>query len=308
MKQLIKAAIVYKATIPTDATALHNHLAEQSFTDLLQLEIKKAGFIPPTDSCRLVAEFPGGLAFRVRADEKIIPVSAIHKEVNRLADEIQKTTGRKPGKKERAELKEQALVTLAAHALARTSALTCFYDIDSGYLIVPTTSKKLADIAVYLLVHAVGSVKTETINVSDVKHGLTTRLKTWLQSEGEEGFGRFEPCAEVALAQEDRRITVKMGSLEGARQGLEDALSKGFAVTSLGLTLDGETEFRLTENFRLKRIQFVHEPTDADDVFAAEAMLEVRAVVEVVTELCTMLAYKEPEGDGEAQTVEGGAE
>ena len=305
MKQLIKAAIVYKATIPTDATALHNHLAEQSFTDLLALEIKKAGFVPPTDGCRLVAGFPGGLAFRVRLDEKIIPASAIQKEVNRVATDIQAATGRKPGKKERAELNEQAIVTLAAHAFARTSALTCFYDIDSGYLIVPTTSKKLADIAVSLLVHAVGSVKTETINVSGVKHGLTTRLKTWLQSEGDEGFGRFEPCAEVALAQEERRITVKMGSLEGAREGLTDALGKAFQVTSLGLTLDGETEFRLTENFRLKRIQFVHEPTTEDDVFAAEAMLEVRAVV---TELCTMLAYKEPEGDGEDQAAEGDAE
>lgn len=308
MKQLIKAAIVYKATIPTDATTLHNHLASESFTDLLALEIKKAGFVPPTDSCRLVAEFPGGLAFRVRLDEKIIPASALQKETNRLADEIQKEYGRKPGKKHRAELKEQARVNLAARAFARTSAITCFYDIESGFLIVPTTSQKLADTATSLLVHAVGSVKTETINVSGVKHGLTMRLKTWLQSGGDEGFGRFQPRAEVALAQEDRRITVKMGSLEGAREGLEDALSKAFQVTSLGLTLDDETEFRLTENFRLKRIQFVHETTTEDDVFATEAMLEVRAVVAVVTELCTMLAYQEPDGDGEAQAAEGGAE
>lgn len=76
MKQLIKAATVYVADIPIDADTLHNHLAEKPFTECLQMQTRSVGFVPPSEGCSLVAEFPGGIAFRVRIDEKIIPGSA----------------------------------------------------------------------------------------------------------------------------------------------------------------------------------------------------------------------------------------
>ena len=45
---------------------------------------------------------------------------------------------------------------------------------------VNTTNKNIAGMAVAMLVKVVGSVKTETINISDIKNGLTTRLKNYI--------------------------------------------------------------------------------------------------------------------------------
>lgn len=294
MKQLIKAAIVYNAEIPADPAVLHNHLAEKSFAEILQLQTRSVGFVPPVDGCGLVAEFPGGLAFRVRIDEKIIPASVVQRDLVEVIENILEFEGRKVGKKERAELKEGIYINLAAHAFARTAMITCFYEIATMYLIVPTTSKRLSDIVLSQLVQAVGSVKTTTINVSGIQSGLTTRLTTWLQDAGgTDVFGAFEPCGEVALSQEKRRVTVKMGDLQAATSGLNEALASGFRVTSLGFTHKGETEFRLTDDFHLKGIAFAHPPSEEDDVFGAEAALEVAAVSRIVTELCALLAYKD---------------
>ena len=307
MKQLIKSATVYSAELPT-TEHLEQHLQENAFAEMTDLQIRAVGFVA-FDSGTYTAPFPGGVAFKVRIDEKIIPASQVEKETERLALETQRLTGRKPGKKERKELKDAALLSLAPRAFPRTAVVTCYYERGTQYLIVPTTSKKLSDTITSALVHAVASMKTTTINVSDVKKGLTARMKNWLNND-DEAFGEFSPSGDAALAIEKRRITVKMGNLQAAREGLQEAISKGFGVTSLGLQhIDSGVEFRLTDNFKFKGVVFVHDPAQGDeDLFAAEAAIEVSSFSKVVTELCSMMAYHEPEEGEGGDAEEGGKE
>ena len=298
MKQLIKSATVYSAELPA-TEHLEQHLQENAFAEMTDLQIRAVGFVA-FDSGLYTAPFPGGVAFKVRIDEKIIPASQVEKETERLALETQRLTGRKPGKKERKELKDAALLSLAPRAFPRTAVVTCYYERGTQYLIVPTTSKKLSDTITSALVHAVASMKTTTINVSDVKKGLTARMKNWLGND-DEAFGEFSPSGAAALAIEKRRLTVKMGNLQAAREGLQEAISKGFGVTSLGLHhIDSGVEFRLTDNFKFKGIVFVHDPAQGgEDLFEAEAAIEVSSFSKVVTELCSMMAYQEPSEEGE---------
>lgn len=305
---LIKQAIVFKAEIPTDIVAIDKHLQEQAFTELLQAQANTAGFVPVTDEHGLVAPFHGGLAFRVRYDEKIVPASVIRDELAKQVALIEKETGRKPGKKEKAAIREVVIYDLTCRALSRTVAsITCFYHAESGYLIVPTTNKRLADICVTKLILAVGSVKTETIHVSNVKHGLTTRLKNWLGDQsGEfsdgEGFDGFEPCDQVAMAgDEKRQVTVKMTSLDSAEGGIKEAMSKGLEVTSLGLRHDGN-DFRLSHDFRLRGIKFpVTDDEGEGPTWESVATLQVEAVRQIIAQLCEMLSYKDE------AALEGGA-
>lgn len=298
MKQLIKSATVYKAELPS-ADALRTHLAENPFTECEPTQITSFGFVP-VNADDLVVEFPGGLVFGVRLDTKIIPSSEITKETKKLTERFIQMEGRSPKKLERLELKDAAVLSLAKTAFVKTALIRVFYHRATGYLIVPTTSAKLCDQVTSMLVRAVGSVKTETIHVSGVKHGLTTRLNNWIahqsgrEADGE-GFSPFYPQGEVAMAQEKRKITIKMGGLEAAERAIREAIDGAFQVTSLGLTHNGETEFRLTHDFKFKGIGFATTAEGGDDPYglAVTAALEVSALADVVTELCTMLAYKE---------------
>jgi recombination associated protein RdgC len=297
MKQLIKAAIVYNAELPA-AEYLEQHLQENAFAELTSLQLRSVGFVA-FESGLHTSLFPGGVAFKVRIDEKIIPASALEQEVERMALETLQMTGRKPGKKERKELKDAALLSLAARAFTRTAIVTCFYEYSTHYLIVPTTSKKLSDIITSALVHAVASMKTTTINVSGIKKGLTARMTKWLEND-DEAFGEFIPSGNAALAVEKRRLTVKMGNLQAAKEGLQEVISKGFEVTSLGFNhIDTGVEFRLTDGFQFKGITFMHDPAEGDDLFAAEAAIEVAELSEVITELCDMMGYEPPEDEVE---------
>lgn len=293
MKYLIKSATIYKADIPLSA-ALADHLAEHKYHEIQPHESRSIGFVPAHSGTQeLVSEFPGGIAFRVHIDEKIIPAGVIKKAVDKEVARVLDEEGRKVGKKERAEIRSDVLFELTRTAFSKTTIITCFHHTGSEYLIVPTTNRRLCDLIVTLLVTAVGSIKTQTINVSSVKHGLTARLKKWLAYDTD-AFGNFQPCGEAALTQDKRKLTVKMGDLQSAESALNEAMSASFEVRSLGFAYNPNlTQFRLTDDFKLKGIEFCHEPSDEDDLFAAEAAIEVAAIREIIGELAEMLEYKE---------------
>lgn len=299
--KLIKAAITYKATIPTNPETLADHLDKFRFTECMEAQIRSVGFVPVIDG-ELVERFAGGFAFRVRIDDKVIPSAAIKTETEKAVKKIEDITGRKVGKKERREIKDGVMQDLARRALVKTTAsVTCFYVVEQGHLIVATASKVVADVCVMLLIQAVGSVKTETLHVSDAKHGLTTRMKTWL--EDDDGFGDFEPCDEVALVSEGRTVSVKMSSLQQARSAITEALTAGFRIKSIGFHLPS-VNFRLTSEFRLNRIAFTVNDleNDEDNYWAAEAAIQVKAVSEIIGTLVEMLSYKDEQED--EQTTE----
>lgn len=97
-----------------------------------------------------------------------------------------------------------------------------------------------------------------------------------------------------ALAAEGRKITVKMSSFQLARKGLEEAITSGFQVTSIGFHFAG-TDFRLTSDFHMKGIAFTeHElPEEEESLWAADAAVQVKKVSSAINELSALLSYKE---------------
>jgi recombination associated protein RdgC len=324
MNLSLKAAIVYKAEIPVDITALNEHLQTRAFSPPGNMQLTAHGFVPPVDDGdeSLAREFTDGIVMSVRVDERVIPPQVLREETTKAIKAAERATGHKAGKKQRAEIKDGVLLQLMSIAMIRTVAVVpCYYHKPTGFLIVATTSKTQADICTSLMVHAVGSMKTETIHVSEVKHGLTTRLKNWLVSQedevepedGEVGFGDFEPVDTATLSlkfgdSEARKITVQMCDLNSARTGLLDALGKGFSVRSIGLTRSGLT-FVMTDEFRFKSIEFpVIEDDDGDGTWQTEVCLQVDMVADAVEAMTKMFAYKPPEGESEDEAAEGGAQ
>ena len=294
--KLIKNALVYKAELPS-AEALTTHLEEELFEEAEPMAAGSIGFVP-RDGFTLVDTFPGGISFTVRIDEKIIPAGAVRTELEKRVKATCESMGlRRIGKAMRAEIKDGIIVEFRRKALIRSTHVICLYDTKNGYLVIPTTSRTTAGAITSLLVKAVGSVKTETIHVSDVKHGLTTRMNAWL-SDDADAFGDFNPCEEVDLADGNQKVTIKMDSLTNARVGLEKAIRDGFTVKSMRLCAGNEVKFRLTSDFSFKSIDFPVldvESSEIDDLWLHEASVQLLSFSAIVTELCDMFGYQEPE-------------
>lgn len=303
---LIKNAFVYRADLPIDLVALHNHLSERPFVEPASNADGSHGFVPPFgQGCTLVGKFHSGLTFSLRVDTKLMPASAINAEVKkRVAAQLLDQGRKRLSKDERADIKDMVRAEFCAKAIITTSVVNIFYHPASRFLVVATASKRLADLTTSALVNAVGSMKTETINVSSVKMGLTTRLNHWLPDEdGEQdfdAFGEFSPTGEVTMADTmGRKITLKSDTLASGTEALREAIKRGHSVTSMRLA-HGCTSFRLTSDFYLRGIDIAHEEDPVGNDWEYEAEWEMTNVVALMYDLCAMFAYKAPEEGGEA--------
>ena len=299
----IDSATIYKATMPDEGIDLAECLLQNPFQEPMELQMGSIGFVPMDEDGSMVVDIDGGYAFRVRIANKMIPGAVLRANTEKAVRHVLNETGRKPGKKERADIRENVLVEMMKTAFVTTREVTCFYSAEKGYLIIPVTSKEVAWTIVYKLINAMGSIKTETIHVSDVKGGLTTRLTTWLEQDGDTNvFGEFWLCGEAVMASSDakQKIHVKMNSITNAKKALQEAIARGFGVESLRLGY-GSTSFGLTSKFQFRSFDFA---TDANDnaalPFFLEAGGQVQRVEEVVSQLCELLGYQANEQQAEA--------
>lgn len=304
--KLIKNAICYRITLPPVAL-LEEHLTELRYSDIQEAEREKYGFVPvpiagtePTPFDLLAEPFDGGLAFALRIDEKIMPAAVINAEVKRRCAEVAAGSGKRVPKDIRDAIREAVIAELVRRALVKTSVVTAFYHRESRFLFVAGT-KRQADILTGMLVRAVGAAKTETINVSNVKGGLTARMRAHI-TDGTGFDDAFSLESGVWLERGKEKVTVQMEQLDAAEQAITEALDGGFEVSAVRLThADSGASFKLTADFHLKAIAGLdvegdgEDPDDKVDGWAQEASVQTGMMVRVLEDLCVMFDYKEPE-------------
>lgn len=307
---MIKNAIVFKAELPS-IDAVRQHLQEIEWRELNDLEYRRSCFVENETTGDLVTDFPGGFALCLRTDEKIIPPVVVQAETDKEVAEVEERTGEKLPRKSRTAIKEEVFLSLCTQALTTTTYTWAFYHADEQLLIVNTPAKPKADRLIQTLIQLVGSVKTETIHISDIKNGVTTRLRQLISGDVEAPFGRLgiDDHAQLVRRFDEIEKVTYAGTDVANNHELLEQLEAGYQVEDLGMVLE-RMRFRLTNQFRLKSIDFDPieddeaggEDYDAAHAWRMTAMDEVEQVAEAVKELCDLLGYQE-EREEDAQGV-----
>lgn len=296
MKNIIKNAIVYRAVLPS-APNLAEHLTELAHTPIGERDYSRTGFVPPpgSDQVGLLVSAGDCLVFALRYDEKIIPAASVQAALAERIKEIEADTGVKVGRKEKRELRDQVFDAMLPHGLFRTTVVSCFYHPGSGILAVATGSDKMADRALKALIKVVGSVETRTININDLKAGLTQRLTDHV-SMGPGSFGPFNPAGDYWLQMDGAKVTILGETPDGLE--LKEALTSGMRVDAIRLSHADELTFKLTTDFKFKSLSFPGEiePGENDvaaDIWLAEAGAQFTLLRAAVTDLCELVGYRE---------------
>lgn len=319
---MIRNARIFKAALPQNHRTLAEEVGNLPYAPLEPGQVKTQGFIPHPVNGEPVVPFRGGYAFMLRTDERIIPPSVVSAEL----DALEKREGRKLTRQERIEVKEDIIFRLAKTALYRTRYTPAYFLAEAGYLIIDSAAKKPAQELVGRLVQVMESLETQTIHVSDVARGLSTKLHEELAPEVEEvegldgefaGFSRQAPFGAFSLGDAvklkrpgaSETVTYAGVELTGQSAEITDQLRHGFRAIELRLHLE-ETEFKLCNDFSLKSFSFPeNELSEADQEAAeddpmvrwlADVQLETAAIQQIVDGLVELLRYEEPEAGEEA--------
>lgn len=306
---LIKSPTVVRSVIPDGVhDEMVSRLYNLRFREPASLDMFSIGFEPvdPEMGGSLVAEFPGGMAWRIRMDQKILPSSVVAAEVDKRSVARSAEVGRAIGKKERAEIKEDVLIELTPKALVRTTAnVLCLHLAAENVIIMNTTSSKMVDACASALAAAIpGLGEMVIMNKSGMRRALGKKLLQILQDPDCGAFGEFQPCDEVVLADEEKRkITIKMSNLQIARDGIKEALTSGFTVRSMGLSHEG-LDFRVTDDLQLRSLCFPIDPDAEENMWPAQVALEAQQVLRTLRELWDLFAEEEAEDQGVEVTPE----
>lgn len=132
---------------PTSAAQLEEALASEPFAECSATQQRATGWVPPRgeEHGALVEVVDGQWIARFVIETKAVPGDAVRRKTDEAIANIEKTTGRKPGKKEVRDLRDDALQSLLPQAFPRRSQVLMWIDPERQWLVLDTGAQGKAD-------------------------------------------------------------------------------------------------------------------------------------------------------------------
>lgn len=239
-------------TMP-DFVTLEKALQPMPFDITTGQETKSIGWVPPrADGGLFVESVNSQLIMRFMTETRQVPASVVQSRVDEMVSEWKATTGRKPGNKERRELKEQAVAELLPNAFPRKRATWVWIDREKHRMIIDSTSAGTVDDIITALVKLVDGFVVEPLQTV---MSPATAMACWLEDQCAPGdFDIGKACELKSIDETKAVVRYKNHSL--LIHEVEAHIATGKFPTSLELEWDGRVSFTLTDSLQLKKITF----------------------------------------------------
>ena len=281
---------------PTELATLDEVLGKAQFVECGASQEKSVGWVEPRGHAHgpMVEVIGGQWLLKLMMEVKVVPGSVVKRKVQDQLDHIEATTGRKPGKKEKREISEEARLALLPMAFSKQSSVQVWVDPAAGFLLTDAGSQAKADEVMTWLIKAVDGLVVQLVNTQT---SPASAMSGWLSTkEPPQSFSVDREC-ELKAADESRAV------VRYTRHALDtDEVSQHIAMgkvpTRLALTWSDRVSFVLTEALQLKKIAFLESvfegaaasPADGkDDNFDADVAIATGELRKLVPDLLEAL-------------------
>jgi recombination associated protein RdgC len=216
---------------------------------------KSVGWIEPRGQAHgaLVEVVDGQWMLKQMVETKAVPGSVVKRKVEERAQQIEATTGRKPGKKEKRDLAEDARQALLPMAFTKQSTVLVWIDPANARLVLDAGSQAKADETMTALVNAIDGLAVQLI---DTKTAPATAMSEWLSThEAPAGFSVDREC-ELKAPDESRGV-VRDKPHALVTPEVSQHIAMGKVPTRLALTWNDRVSFVLTEALQLKKLSLL---------------------------------------------------
>jgi recombination associated protein RdgC len=311
---MFKQAIIYKLTGGTDlgySGLLSTKLSTHAFVACGATQDKSVGWIPPREENGAFVESVGGQWIaKLAIETKSVPSSEVNKLIEEQVKAIEEATGRKPGKKEKRELKEEALFSLLPKAFPKLKHVLVWIDPVKCTLVINAGSQSTADDVISALLHAAEGLSISLVQTTTSPQASMTQ---WLLSDHLDIPGAFaieRECVLKSTGEDAATVKFSKHNLDNAE--VRKHVTEGKLPTQLAMSWDGKASFTLTENFQLKKIEFLDGVLDAsgtdrnEDRFDSDVALSTGILAPLISELIEALGG-EMEFTAESEQAESSA-
>ncbi len=247
---------------PTGA-ALEAALKKFAFCPLGATQKQSLGWVSPRnqDHAPLLEVIGGQWILKLQSESKSVPGGVLKKAVDARCKKIEQDTGRKPGRKEKKELKEEVELSLLPRAFSKTNTTMVWLDTAKNLLIVGTSSQGVADDVLTKLVEATQEAgDVAQVALLQTERSPSTAIAGWLLEK--EAPAGFTVDRDLELRQPDN----EKSAVRYARHNLEidevvEHIRAGKVPMQVAMTWNSRVSFVLTADLSLKKIEML------DDVF-----------------------------------------
>jgi recombination associated protein RdgC len=219
---------------------------------------QSSGWIEPRGEAHgpLVESVAEQWMLRFMIETKSVPGAAVKKKAQEEADRIEASTGRKPGKKETRELREDALLALLPQAFPRQGAVWVWIDRKNGWLVTDASSQGKLDLIITALVNAFNGL---SLNLVQTTVTPQTAMTAWLSAQSPEEWPEsfhVERECELKSGDEEKSV-VRFNRHNLATDEVRKHIAEGKLPTRVAMSWEGRVGFVLTESMTLKKIAFL---------------------------------------------------
>jgi recombination associated protein RdgC len=291
---VFKNVIVYRIGEGWTATLaqIEDSLDAERFVPCGASQDKSVGWIEPRGEAHgpLVESVAGQLMLKLKIETKAVPGSVIARKAKERSDQIVATTGRKPGKKEMRDIKDDVRMTLMPLAFSKESSVLVWIDTSAHLLILDAGSQAKADEVITRLVSALQGLSVTLLNTQMSPQAAMT---AWLiTQEPPSGFSVDRECELKAVDESKSVVRYVRHALD--TDEVKQHVEGGKLPTRLALTWNSRVSFVLTEALQLKKVTFldvVFEGTSAekDEGFDADVAIATGELCQLLPEMIDAL-------------------
>lgn len=233
---------------------------------------KSIGWVPPRGEANgaLIELIGGQRILKLMTEVKVVPGQVLRKSVADACADIERATGRKPGKKEKREIADATRLARLPHAFAKQTATLIWMDPLTGLLVIDSASRARVDEALTALVKSFDGLVLQLVNTQTSPAAV---MAYWLASQDVPVDFTVDRECELKAADESRAV-VKYNRHSLDTDEVQGHIRMGKMPTKLALTWSDRVSFVLTDSLQLKKVTFldvVFEDERADDADAFDA-------------------------------------
>lgn len=277
----------------------------QNFADALEArgfvpcgasQEKSVGWVPPRggEHDEFAPVIGGHTILKLATEVKTVPGDVLQRKVDEQAAHIEQTTGRKPGKKERREIKEDAKLALLPMAFSKRSSTLIWVNPIGGYIAIDASSQSKSDEAITELIKALEGLSLQLVNT---KQSPGTSMAQWLTNPENlaDIFSIDRQCELRALDESKARVKYANHSLD--IEEIREHIAMGKMPVSLAMTWNDRVSFTLTEGMALKKLSFLDvcfednqsKGDNAEDHFDADVAIATGELSKLIPDLIAVL-------------------
>ena len=289
---MFKNLIIYRIAPDwqIDLLQVEAALAQLPFMECGATQERSWGWAPPRgDAHGAMAEsIAGQWLLRFMVETKVLPGSVLARRVEEKAARIEQETGRKPGKRESKELKEEAKLDLLPMAFTKQSAMWVWIDLEARFLVLDTSSQARADEVASALIEALPGL---SLALLDTQTSAAAAMAQWLSTqEAPPGFSIDREC-ELKSADAEKAV-VRYARHPLDIEEIQAHIAAGKLPTKLALSWDERVSFVLTEGLQIKKLAFLDAATSGqsdDGGFDADVALATGELRQFIPDLIEAL-------------------